>query len=150
MIDHHGSWLPSVTFGVPVLGVLALIALATVIICAFFYRGDYDGQIPVGIGAAIVLLGVLISSGFGYWPLHGDYHRLQPVTGSVTAVDSRFLAASQYVVVTYDGGRVVRCDDSRCATVRVGEQLRLLCTKEHQFGSPLEADGWACRWGQQN
>lgn len=32
--------------------------------------------------------------------------------------------------------------------VRPGDSLRLLCTKEHQFGSPQDADGWACRWGQ--
>ena len=34
------------------------------------------------------------------------------------------------------------------ATVRPGENLRLLCTKEHEFGSPQNADGWGCRWGE--
>jgi hypothetical protein len=98
--------------------------------------------------APLTLLMVLGFSLPGYYPYEGDYHRLQPATGTVRAVDSRFLAASQYVVITYDTGLIVRCDDSRCATVKPGDQLRLLCTKEHQFGSPLAADGWGCRWGE--
>lgn len=145
MINHHGHWLPTVTIGLPVIA-LAVIVLALVT-AAFVVVHIGDGW-QIGWMVPAALLGCLIFFGFGYYPWHGDYHRLQPVTGTVAAVDSRFLAASQYVVVTYAGGQVVRCDDSRCATVRPGEQLRLLCTKAHQFGSPIAADGWACRWGE--
>ncbi|GIF08699.1 hypothetical protein [Actinoplanes siamensis] len=154
MIDHDGAWLPSVTIGLPILGVLTLASLAITVIAILAsvikdYRGhrDHEHWVIAWLAPA-ALLGLLIGSGAGYWPWGGDYHRLQPATGTVQSVDTRFLAASQYVVVTYDTGLIVRCDDSRCATVTPGEQLRLLCTKEHQFGSPLAADGWGCRWGQ--
>ena len=150
MINHNGAWLPSVY-------VFWWLLLPLMVICALwlalhiylsFADRDHEHWI-VGWMAPIALLAATLGPAFGYWPWKADYHSLQPVTGVVKAVDSRFLAASQYVVVTYDSGLVVRCDDSRCATVRPGEQLRLLCTKEHQFGSPLAADGWSCRWGEQ-
>jgi hypothetical protein len=146
VIDHNGAWLPEVTVGLPIIVVGLLILLVGAGIClAVGVAEDLTG---VGwILVATVALGAVLT-GVGYWPFMGDYHRLQPTTGVVKAVDSRFLAASSYVVVTYDTGLVVRCDDSRCATVRQGETLKLLCTKDHQFGSPYGADGWACRWGQ--
>jgi hypothetical protein len=151
VIAHDGAWLPSVYLWLPVLAVSLVAILALIVVfyiearvmedMAFFWI--FGGM---AIVAALILIITPLAS---YYPYHGDYHRLQPATGTVQAVDTRFLAASQYVVVTYDTGLVVRCDDSRCATVRPGEQLRLLCTKEHQFGSPLAADGWGCRWGEQ-
>lgn len=147
MIDHSGAWLPSVWLGVPAIVVGFLVCVGAVV--ALFYWGDGDGEVwLIAWMPVLAALALIVVPPFGYWPLHGDYHRLQPVRGVVAAVDTRFLAASQYVVVTYEGGLVVRCDDSRCATVRPGEQLRLLCTKEHQLGSPLGVDGWGCRWGQ--
>jgi hypothetical protein len=144
VIDHNGSLLPSVYLWLPVI-VLSVLVLTLVTIGLFRYVED--GHVFAWLMSVPVLLGLIIVPAFGYYPYSGDYHRLQPATGTVQAVDSRFLAASQYVVVTYDTGLTVRCDDSRCATVRPGQSLRLLCTKEHQFGSPLAADGWGCRWG---
>jgi len=153
VIDHSGAWLPSVT-------VFWWVLVPLIVICALWvglhilFTWDGWGQAGgqdhwlFGWMAVVALLGVTIGPAFGYWPWKADYHKLQPVTGTVQTVDSRFLAASQYVVITYDTGLIVRCDDSRCATVRTGEQLRLLCTKDHQFGSPLANDGWDCRWGQ--
>ncbi len=149
MVNHDGAWLPSVTLGLPAI-ILGGLACVFLIWLAFrFNQDDPAGAWMLSATPILCLLGLGIGSAFGYWPYHGDYHRLQPASGVVESVDSRFLAASQYVVVTYQGGLTVRCDDSRCATVRPGDTLRLLCTKEHQFGSPLAADGWGCRWGQQ-
>jgi hypothetical protein len=150
VIDHNGASLPSVY-------VFWWLLLPLMVICTLWLAlhislsfADHDHEHwMIGWLAPIALLAVTIGPAFGYWPWKADYHHLQPATGIVKAVDSRFLAASQYVVVTYDTGLTVRCDDSRCATVRPGDQLRLLCTKEHQFGSPLGADGWGCRWGEQ-
>jgi hypothetical protein len=153
MIDHNGAWLPSVYLWLPVLAVATLISLAFTVVAILASsikdergRRDHEHWFMAWLGPT-ALLCLIIGSAFGYYPYDGDYHKLQPASGVVQAVDSRFLAASQYVVVTYDTGLTVRCDDSRCATVRPGEILRLLCTKEHQFGSPLAADGWGCRWG---
>lgn len=143
MIDHNGALLPSVTFGLTAI-IIGLVICIALIVAAIAADGWEIAWLPF-----LGVLALIIVPLFGYYPYKGDYHRLQPASGVVKAVDSRFLAASQYVVVTYDTGLTVRCDDSRCATVRPGDQLRLLCTKEHQFGSPLGADGWGCRWGEQ-
>lgn len=143
MINHHGTWLPTIHFGLPVFAIIAVAFLVLAVACAFAEEG--------GMAALFVvcLLVVGVGTAVGYWPWHADYHKLQPVTGAVQAIDTRYLAASQYVVVTYQGGQIVRCDDSRCATVKPGDQLRLLCTKQHDLGSPQAVDGWACRWGEQ-
>jgi hypothetical protein len=146
VINHHGTLLPSVYLWLPVIGVAVLLCLGLIWLALRYAQdNEDDGTLSLipGLGALVLIIAPL----FCYYPYSGDYHRLQPVTGVVQAVDSRFLAASQYVVVTYDTGLTVRCDDSRCATVRTGESLQLLCTKEHQFGSPLATDGWGCRWG---
>jgi len=149
MIDHNGAWLPSVTvFWWVLIPLMVICALWVGIHILLTFVDDDQGHWLFGSIAVLTLLGLTIGSGFGYWPWKADYHKLQPVTGIVQSADSRFLAASQYVVITYDTGLIVRCDDSRCATVRTGEQLRLLCTKEHEFGSPLVNDGWRCRWGR--
>ena len=150
MIDHHGTWLLSVKLGLPVIAFVAfiMIIILVVMVMSATHNGDRDFLVLLGWFPLLVLLAVLIVPLFAYYPYHGDYHRLQPVTGTVTAVDSRYLRASQYLVVTFDGGLSVRCDDSRCATVKIGDNLRLLCTKEHQWGSPLDIDGWGCRWGE--
>jgi hypothetical protein len=150
VIDHHGAWLPSASLGVPTIAALiAALLLFLFIVWRPRWNSDRTEKLILSGLPVLFILGLTVGSAFGYYPFRGDYHRLQPASGTVQAVDSRFFAASQYVVVTYDTGLTVRCDDSRCATVRPGETLNLLCTKEHQFGSPLAADGWACRWGQQ-
>lgn len=147
MINHTGSFLPSVYLWLPVLGVSLLLCLVLIAL-ARHHAEDVEEMIMFGMLPALGALALIVAPLFGYYPYDGDYHRLQSAIGVVKTVDTRFLAASQYVVVTYDTGLVVRCDDSRCATVRPGDSLRLLCTKEHQFGSPLAADGWGCRWGE--
>lgn len=146
MIGHDGAWLPSVTLGLPAIGLGVAVCVALIVL-ALRRAEDIEELLVFCLLPGFALLGLIIGPAFGYWPYGGDYHRLQPTVGVVESVDTRFLAASQYVVVTYQGGQTVRCDDSRCATVRPGDTLRLLCTKEHQFGSPQEADGWGCRWG---
>lgn len=145
-INHHGAWLPSVSIGLPTLAFLAFVMLVLTLVCLVVSEGDFA---PFAVFFGLVFAGAVIAPMFGYWPYHADYHKLQPVTGVVQTVDTRYLAASQFVVVTYQGGQIVRCDDSRCATVKPGDELRLLCTKQHDFGSPLAVDGWACRWGEQ-
>jgi|SRR6478736_2436812 len=149
MITHNGAWLPTILFGVPGV-ILATLVLAAIMSWCVVHEFDdeTDAEFVGGggfISAGVIMVILVIASAIGYWPYDGDYHRLQPVTGTVAAVDSRFLAASQYVVITYKEGATVRCDDSRCATVRVGDNLRLLCTKEYEYGA---VNGWGCRWGQ--
>lgn len=150
MINHHGTWLLSVRVGIPFIIFGIVVCLAAFAIC--FYASKDSGQWEIigifGPFIGLALLGLIIGSAFGYYPYKSDYHRLQPISGTITSIDSRYLATSQYLVMTFDSGLTVRCDDSRCVTVHIGDNLRLLCTKEHSGGSPLETDGWGCRWGE--
>jgi hypothetical protein len=153
MILLNGAWLPSITVGLTIFVVIVLLLLGTSVILAILRRGkdDFDRE-PFTMllwACRVIALIITVIATVGYYPYAADYHKLQPATGVVKSVDSRFLAASQYVVVTFaDTNQVVRCDDSRCSTLKPGDTVTLLCTKEHQFGSPLQTDGWGCRWGQ--
>lgn len=147
MINHNGEWLPSVYIGLPIL-VGSFVILVFLAIMCFTHPTEYDGALILGwvfSFVAVVLTAIAIPS---YYPYNEDYHKLQPVAGIVQTVDDRFMAMSQYVIITYKEGATVRCDDSRCVNVKSGDSLRLLCTKEHEFGSPMAFDGWGCRWGQ--
>lgn len=146
MIDHNGDFLPFVTVGVPI---FAVFFISLIIAIFFFYKNSMD-RTDFWLVATLPIVGVVcvvVASLFTYYPFTNDYLRLQTVTGKVLTVDSRFMAASQYVVITYDTNLTVRCDDARCVTVKPGDNIRLLCHKEHQWGSPLYTDGWICRWG---
>lgn len=146
MIEHNGNFFPWVTVGVPVCVAFVIAAIITIILIFKRTEDRTDAWIMSTL-PILAVVGVFVGCFFGYYPFKADYLRLQPVSGRVLAVDDRFMAASQYIVITYDTKLTVRCDDARCATVKPGENLRLLCHKEHEWGSPLEADGWVCRWG---
>lgn len=151
MIEHNGTWSGSVTMGLPVLVVVAIALTLSII---FFRKlGQRNSDIipemtALSVIVFVCLIALVTISGFAFYPFKGDYHRYQPISGKIQTIDDRFMVASQYMVYTFDTGLTVRCDDSRCVTTKPGDTVRLLCTKEHQYGSPLEIDGWGCRWGQ--
>src|SRR3954465_5245010 len=104
MINHNGAWLPSVSIWPPVLIGIATILLGTAV--TTFFKGIRADKNDVndsrflnfmifGFATAFFLTIVGTSIG-GYWPAHADYHKLQPVTGTVSNVDSRFLTTSEY------------------------------------------------------
>lgn len=146
MIGHDGTLLANVTVGIPAI----ILSIALLLVGAYVwhrYAEDAGEFWSLGWVPVIGVLALVIAPLFGYYPYDADYHRLQPVSGVVADVKTRTM--DTYYVITYREGAVVRCDDSRCANVKVGDTLNLLCTKEHQWGSPKEADGWGCRWGKQ-
>jgi hypothetical protein len=147
MIEHGGKLLPSITWGIPALILGLIVCLLAIAGAARLNRGDRGGFWIMSFIPIAAILALIIVPLFALWPYQGDYHRFQPVRGTVAKVETR--SFDSVYVITYQEGAVVRCDDSRCANIHAGDRLSLLCTKEHQFGSPLGADGWGCRWDEQ-
>jgi hypothetical protein len=100
------------------------------------------------IGLVVGLLGGGITT-FSIWPpFSSQYHTYIPVSGLVQDVNSRFLSdgnsMSQRIAVTIRG-QIYGCDDTRCAALRTGEAVTLLCAQEFETnGTP----GYVCNWGK--
>lgn len=101
------------------------------------------------VSAAIIAL-VIGSIGTAVaFPFSGQYHRYVPVSGKVTMISSRLLADNQggttqkFVFVI--GGQPYGCNDTRCALVKHGQVVTLMCERTWQWsGTP----GWDCNWGK--
>ena len=95
--------------------------------------------VPVGITALTM------------WPYSAQYHRWEPKTGVVGSVSKRLIGdgdngMSQRFVVSYrESGRQYGCDDTRCALIRPGDRLTLMCKREWQYSG---TDGWSCNFGR--
>jgi len=136
----------------------AVIGAATAVIClaicaALIYVGlrmEYDGAIPFW-GGVIAAVATIVVTIFAFWPFKHDYHYWVPKEGRVEKISNRFIkdgdsGVSQRFVVVLNG-KPYGIDDTRASLLKVGDQVRLRCKKEHQFMQPYDADGWACRWG---
>lgn len=85
-----------------------------------------------------------------YFPYDMDYHARREVSGTVARVDSRILSEGEgfeeKIVITFDGSNIqFGCKDTRCASLREGDWVQLLCTKDYDWNS---TDGWNCGWGR--
>jgi hypothetical protein len=112
------------------------------------YRG-----VPTMIFAAIV---VILAGGIGTWiswPWSGQYHRYQPLGGTVASVSSRLIASgtqgggsTQKFVLTFASGLALGCNDTRCSAVKAGDKVTLMCERAYQWNAP--SPGWDCNWGR--
>lgn len=127
-------------------------------ITALVTRGDR------GAGALVVAATVMIiAGGIGTWiawPFSGQYHRYQPLGGTVASISSRLIASgtngggsTQKFVLTFAGGTdasgdrpALGCNDTRCSAVRVGDKVTLMCERSYQLNAPTQ--GWDCNWGE--
>lgn len=147
----HAIWDPGWLIWTIILIVLAGIAwLCTLggVVAAFLTKGETGPPFALLCFATALIIGAL--GFFVDFPFSGQYHRFVPKTGVVTAVGSRFLASgtqgggsTQKFVVTM-GGRDYGCNDTRCATVRKGDRLTLMCERSWQWAG---VPGWDCNWG---
>jgi hypothetical protein len=163
------GWL----IGTIILAVLAGTCWITFTVAGIRWRRENDNDRTWGIAGLITVVAgifaVLLSGGF-IWqslPWSGQYHRFQPMGGTVTAIGSRFLASdtsgggsTQKYVLTFANGAQgqglggasgplsLGCLDTRCANVHVGDQVTLMCERVFQFNAPNE--GWDCNWGRDN
>lgn len=143
---------------------MALFWAAGLILWLSKYTGRWASSWAEGLvvwlgGWALCLAGFAI---FAFPPLPGAYNEYQPVTGHVQAVSSRFIAGStqgsgstQKFAVQLkttapgpDGPAGITatygCNDTRCAVLKRGQPVTLLCEKTFQFNS---AEGWDCNFG---
>ncbi len=142
------SWSLGVLVGLPVLGVLLLIAIGlTIFGVLMWFRGDYGDwlflAVPSGVVAVIFALVVVL----GFYPYKAEYHQWRTTSGEVTAVKSRILGSgdgiNQRFVVRIEGTGYRSCDDTRCADVEVGDMLTVTCKRAWQFTG---TDGYDCNF----
>ena len=153
-IADSGTWSLGVLVGVPLFG-LSLVALVIGGLWLVRYdrrASDIDKGIPkvLGIGCltTAVVLTVLLASPAGYYPFSAEYHQWREVSGTVTQIDKRLIGNGKSMedkfVVRFDGDRQqFGCDDTRCASVREGDELTLSCKRAWQYTG---TDGYDCRF----
>jgi hypothetical protein len=146
------TWSLGVKLGLPV---IALVIIGLIIASAWLYRkseqlDDFDGPmvkwLARGSWAAAIL--VLIFALGSYYPYKAEYHKWVPKSGTVTNVDRRIIGGesiNEKIVVTYEDGQQYGCNDTRCASVRVGDSLTLTCQRTWQYAG---IDGYDCNFVQ--
>lgn len=137
-----GNWTLGVLVGLPVLAVICIgMAVATWL----FFAKIEDGEI-LGWTFASVLALLVGGTALGYFPYSKPYHYWEPVSGTVEKIDSRIINDGEGMSERYVfkiGDDFYEVDDTRAATVEVGDEVDLSCIKEWQWQA---APGWACRW----
>lgn len=156
MTNFSQQWDTGYLIGLSVAGLFAVAGLVTLILAAvrFFTTDDnYSMSGMVALIAAVVTVIAVGIGAFAAWPLDGQYHRYQPLGGTVVKVGSRFIASdkdgggsTQKYVLTFKDGQALGCLDTRCANVEAGDQVTLMCERVYQFNAP--SPGWDCNWGQ--
>jgi hypothetical protein len=138
-------WSLGVLIGLPIFILLLVALLGFGVVAAI--AGE-AGLAAGSIGSAVVLAVVLLSP-LGYYPYATEYHKWQPVSGTVTAVSNRLISdgdkgMNQRFVVKLQGEDLYYgCDDTRCSTIKVGDTVHLSCKREWQYAS---VSGYGCRW----
>lgn len=150
---NETSWSLGVLAGLPIVIVLVLIFGA---LSAFGLRrardedvADYRGELLfLGWAAAAATAVVAVISLVTFYPYSAEYHQWRGVGGEVQTIDKRLLSTSdgmeeKFVVTFKDGGQQYGCDDTRCASVKPGDELVLTCKRAWQFTG---TDGYDCRF----
>lgn len=102
-----------------------------------------------GVAASVSVLLVVVGTAWGMWPYKAEYHQWRETSGVVAAIDSRLMSSgdnggtTQRFVVTFEDKRERSCDDTRCATVKVGDILVLECQRQWQYAG---TDGYNCNY----
>lgn len=144
MIDTANThWTLDYLIGVP-LGILILLVGIGLLATLFF---SDDGSAAFA-GFWITLIGVVVLLA-SLFPFSTKYHKWYPVSGSVEKVGHRLISVgdkggmAERYVLTIDG-QPFGVDDTRAASVEVGDNVNLNCTLDWQFQAKA---GWVCRWG---
>jgi hypothetical protein len=95
-----------------------------------------------GIGAAVVTVAAALWS---FYPWSTEYHMWRTIHGSISQISNRFIASgsdgggsTQRFVVIFNGDTgQYSCDDTRCALLKVGDDLTISCKRAWQYsGTP--------------
>ena len=133
------TWNLETLIGLPIVVLLVIVAIGIGLLVWRDDRGLASGAFGVGLAIAAV-------AAFGWFPYDAQYHKIWTVHGTVTAVDKRLIsdgsAMSERFVVEI-AGQPFGVDDTRAATLTVGDTVTLGCTRSWVYASE---DGWVCRW----
>lgn len=130
--------------GLPLTILVVVISLGV----GVFYRNSryQDDQTLVRAGAFGVLLLTIVVALLCYWPLKTEYHFWKTTKAKVTDVNSRLVGpdgGETKYVVTLEGVGERGCNDTRCASVKVGDTLTLKCKRVYQWGA---TPGYDCNF----
>jgi hypothetical protein len=124
---------------------LVIVVIGCLIAAVFAYVGREYGLGWTAIGIAVVW--AMVTAVF-LFPYKMEYHEWRLTEGKVATAHSRMLSGDngpdEQFVVKFMDNRLRRCDDSRCASLKPGDYVRLWCIREWQWASE---PGWRCRWG---
>lgn len=140
-----GRWSIGTLVGLPI---AAIIVIALLVLAGVALYGREKG---IGGKFLALALGIALFTGWAMYPWQARYHRWEPKTGTVESVNKRLISdgdksMSERFVVRWRGADgEYGCDDTRCALVRPGDRLTLLCKREWQYAG---VDGWACNFGR--
>jgi hypothetical protein len=136
--------------------VLALLVVALVI--AVKMRPNVPSDERWMNTAWIVVFIIMFPVTLGVWWMSsafttsGDYHAWNVKTGTVSEVSKRIVPAGdkgiqeRFVVRLREAGGLYGIDDTRASLLKSGDEVRLKCKKDYQWGVDRSAHGWACRW----
>lgn len=147
VIEQTGQLTFGTWAGIVWLGLLGLVIIG----CLFVAVADeYARGGALLIGGGVALLGIG-SAVINFWPADPDYFSYTKVQGTIESSDSRLIGRgdgmTERFVLTI-GGQQYGVEDTRAASVDVGDPVGLNCTKEWQWGS--DNHGWACKWSSVN
>lgn len=142
--------------GMSIAGVLLLIALAFTGLMIYLIaatKDKYDRKdAKFGLGAGILVISVItLITTFTTWPTFDmKYHTYKVVGGKVTDINGRQLASdtknggsSINYAVQFGTDDTYRCDDTRCALIKPGDELYLNCIADWQLNG---TDGYTCNF----
>lgn len=99
-------------------------------------------------GTLVVCSAILVAINF---PFDMAYHSYRPVSGTVSNVASRLVdtgnksTETKYVVTFKGSSQAYGCLDTRCALVKPGDHLQLMCIRTWQYAS---VSGYDCNYDQ--
>lgn len=140
------SWSLGVLVGLPLSAGAMAITLTVAVVGALRWRRDGDAE-PFWGGCAAVVVTVVVT-GVLMWPWQLEYHQWRPVGGPVDEVNPPVwtvtLSGQQWFAVRIQGdAQTYSCADVRCALLKRGDQLAMMCKRKWQYaGTP----GYECEF----
>jgi hypothetical protein len=146
------SWSVGFYVGIVLLSLSALVYAVALGVGAFiaFRADDRRSGGYVIAGSTAVMVVILAVTWWSFYPLKAEYHQWRQHSGTVSAISSRLLSSStgksteQKFVVRFVGSNLeYGVNDTRAATVKVGDQLTVTCKRTWQYSG---TDGYDCNY----